>query len=74
MKTIQTAEEFIKGKEFSISSIQNMMIEFAKLHVTAALKQASESAEINGYALQFVSEDSIMKHTILEAYPLDNIK
>jgi hypothetical protein len=42
------------------------MIEFAKLHVEAALKEANEKAIMTGYV------DS--GQTILTAYPLTNIK
>lgn len=43
--------------------VQQAMIEFAKLHVEAALKQASE-----------VIGDYGERDLILNAYPLDNIK
>lgn len=47
------------------------MIEFAKLHVEAALKEASKNGSIiptarNGHYIN--------KNSILNAYPLDNIK
>jgi len=49
-----------------------IMIEFAKLHVEAALKEASEKATVyadeGGYS-EFVDEQSI-----LSSYSLDNIK
>jgi hypothetical protein len=49
-----------------------IMIEFAKLHVEAALKAASEKATVyadeGGYS-EFVDEQSI-----LNSYSLDNIK
>lgn len=79
MKKIPTAEEFVMEKPFSISSIHQSMIEFAKLHVDAALKAASikvmvrtsttypDGAEMN--IIQYVDENSILK-----AYPLENIK
>jgi len=85
MKQIPEAEEIIlkhcntKTNDYgtffsSISDIQcrDAMIEFAKLHVEAALKEASEKAIVyadeGGYS-EFVDEQSI-----LNAYPLDNIK
>ena len=50
----------------------SIMIEFAKMHVEAALKEASEKAIVyadeGGYS-EFVDEQSI-----LNAYPLTNIK
>ena len=54
------------------------MIDFAKLHVEAALKEASENAKIrydysgntgSEYCDEFVDIDSI-----LNSYPLDKIK
>ena len=61
------------------------MIEFAKLHVEAALKAASEKVRLTDFAYEFLQEgayedadgnkvDAIDKDTILNAYPLDNIK
>lgn len=44
-----------------------MMIEFAKTHVTEALKQASEKACIDGNIC-------IIKESITESYPLELIK
>ena len=70
-----TAEEFLKNfneKEGNIdklyydSYVKKSMIEFAKLHVEAALKEANEKAIMTGYV------DS--GQTILNAYPLINIK
>lgn len=58
--------------------IKECMIEFAKLHVEAALKEASVKAEIyydyegntgSEYNTEYVSKESILK-----SYPLDNIK
>ena len=57
----------------------NMMIEFAKMHVTEALKQASEKAELsddsNCYAeAGYCSKTRPCNQSILNAYPLDQIK
>ena len=53
-------------------SIEEVMIQFARLHVTQALKQASENAtakcDPDDYT-PYINSDSI-----LNAYPLDNIK
>lgn len=49
-----------------------IMISFAKLHVEQALKKASEKAQI-----QMDEHDlscSVNKNSILNAYPLNNIK
>jgi predicted AAA+ superfamily ATPase len=71
---ISTAEEFwFKNTGQNINQEEySAMVEFAKLHVEAALKEASEKATVyadeGGYS-EFVDEQSI-----LNAYPLDNIK
>jgi len=45
MKTIPTAREFYDAHDSDDAVV--MMIEFAKLHVEAALKAASKKAELN---------------------------
>jgi len=48
-----------------------------KLYVEAALKAASEKVRLTDFAYEFLQEgadDAIDKETILNAYPLDNIK
>ena len=57
---IITYDDYIKG-----------MIEFAKMHVEEALKQASENAE--SYVIGGLTSD-VDKDSILNAYPLDLIK
>jgi hypothetical protein len=47
------------------------MIEFAKMHVEAALKAASEKAEIVQHCTP--GYDYINENSILNSYPLDNI-
>ena len=69
MKNIPTAQEFLNRDEsgvFNEVDITQTMIEFAKLHVTAALKTAADD----------YSEGSsdIVQESIINAYPLDNIK
>ena len=72
---IPTAEEFLNRDEsgvFNKVDITQAMIEFAKLHVTAALQAASKNAQPTydeGGILGFVD-----KETVLDAYPLTNIK
>jgi hypothetical protein len=90
MEKIPTAEEVIdKMVKFAsvndtinctVYSLSQVMIEFAKLHVEAALKAASEKAKITerkkvidntgGY----VRIPTIYKKHILNAYSLENIK
>ena len=75
MKNLPTAEEFIEQTysfvPFELDQITELMQEFAKIHVEAVLKEASEKAiidyDIGGYS--FVS-----KQSILNSYPLTNIK
>jgi hypothetical protein len=68
---IPTAEKFLRGKPFSIESIHSNMIQFAKLHVEAALKAASEDVELETYGS---FGNSVNKDSILNAYPIENIK
>lgn len=69
MSKIPTAEHFLHKEGFDMlfdgDRITGKMIEFAKLHVEAALKQASE--EVN---LPYKERTKF----ILNAYPLTNIK
>jgi len=76
---IPSAEEFWMDKTGNTPNQEEFtaMIEFAKLHVEAALKEASEKASLTDFAWEFLQEgayDAIDKDTILNAYPLDNIK
>ena len=80
---IPTAEEFIINREVKqgflltnnteeLNDIVKSHIEFAKLHVEEALKAAAEQAEIeNDWDNQ---KGNISKDSILNAYPLENIK
>ena len=74
-----TAELILTGKETYDSEYPTVskydaleaMIEFAKLHVTEALKEASEKAEIEDLSY----DDRIVNvKSILNAYSLENIK
>ena len=83
MEKIPTAEDFLwnggiitQGDTEPYGKLPNnkvplVMIEFAKLHVEAALKAASENATsyVIGGLTSEVDEDSV-----LNAYPLENIK
>jgi hypothetical protein len=89
MEKLPTAEELILktgSNEFwdNFSEVkkqlENAMIEFAKLHVEAALKAAGENAKITerkkvidntgGY----IRIPTIYKKHILNSYPLKNVK
>lgn len=89
MKTILRAEEFISQYELGntgkvdIQDAQEALIEFAKLHVQAALKEASEKVKMKDINEDCHYEDEdgnypeIMvfdRDAILNAYPLNNIK
>ena len=50
-------------------NIKKAMIEFAKMHVKEALKQASEQVYVSDTVFCEIDRDSI-----LNAYPLENIK
>lgn len=62
MEKIPTALELFQTGEFT--KIQDAMIEFAKLHVTAALKTAADEA------ITYCRS----KKSVINSYPLDNIK
>ena len=71
MSKIPTAEEFYKqttGCVMNHRDVKTAMIEFAKLHVEAALKEAEIAGQNNwGNTKQ-------MKDAVLNAYPLENVK
>lgn len=77
MEKIPTAAEFYQNyieenNNDSHVDTEEMMIEFAKLHVEAALKIASEDAHTKD--VPYTDDVEVDKETILKAYPLDNIK
>jgi hypothetical protein len=74
MEKIPTAKLFRETKLMNSSkpyTEEEIMIEFTKLHVEAALKEASEDVELETYG-NF--GNSVNKDSILNAYPLENIK
>jgi hypothetical protein len=86
-----TAEQYIL-ENFEVNhadkDIQEAMIGFAKYHVEAALKEASEKAYARGKGSSLTTKDKnffytfaghigeieMNKSSILNAYPLQNIK
>lgn len=90
MDKIPTAKEFLSStstlnkrlflkKTEDFDQAVDRMIEFAKLHVQAALKEASEKfkMKIKGDVHELDMNDDWMevdKNSILNAYPLENIK
>ena len=77
MNKIPTAEEFTNRPFGQGRDTQTLMIEFAKLHVEAALREANESAFITNHKAT-LDDDRVYKkideNSILNAYPLTLIK
>jgi hypothetical protein len=77
MNKTPTAEEFYidfckkrtSTGSFNQTERLGIMIEFAKLHVEAALKEASKNT---GH--HYSNKDWVDKDSILNAYPLEKIK
>ena len=82
-----TAKEFLKilpkDSNWELSSIvENAMIEFAKYHVEQTLKEVSEKARADQEFIDMggefedipIYEAYVIKDSILDAYPLENIK
>jgi hypothetical protein len=71
---IPTAEEFFEQG----GTYPELAIEFAKLHVQAALEEASQKAKITyeywGNTGSEYCDESVDKDSILNSYPLTNIK
>ena len=69
MKNILTAEEFMLDTLESMDQqeVERAMIEFAKMHVEAALKEASKKLNYN-------RDFCNVQKDILNAYPLEKIK
>lgn len=68
---IVTGEEFLNSKGITgiqANTISNWMVEFAKLHVEMALKEAAEIVDME------VEKDFLTKDVILNSYSLTNIK
>lgn len=82
MSKIPTAEELFQDRIFSEfdAITTELMIEFAKLHVQKALLFASNSAQLeqNGEIYDYFDDPegdvTVNKESILNSYPLENIK
>lgn len=66
MNKIPTAREFYDSHESDDTVV--MMIDFAKLHVEAALKEAAKNVT------HYEDTVDINKQSIIKAYSLNNIK
>jgi len=71
-----TAKEFYRTEFEKNDDLYNAMIEFAKMHLKNAAEAQCKNARIRIIKLQDGNPDIIEvdKDSILEAYPLDNIK
>jgi hypothetical protein len=58
----------------TFSNVEKLMIEFAKLHVEAALKEVIENAESVYDSEEDCFINAVDSDSILNAYPLTNIK
>lgn len=75
MEKIITAEQFLKENNVvgMTDLLTPIMIEFAKLHVEAALKVASKNARLKELEVH-LSDGSVDKYSILNSYSPENIK
>lgn len=72
-----TAEEFKRMHPKYVTnevSVETLMIEFAKMHVEAALKEASDNVDYETDGQEHITDVWIDKDSILNSYSLDNIK
>jgi len=80
MEKIPTAEEFMrtfttgKTEETPQEYVQDMLIAFAKLHVEAALKEASVKTYKASIGHGNVYHTESARDSILKSYPIENIK
>ena len=77
MSKIPTVEELLKGRTWKNGMnlkerIHESMIEFAKLHVEAAIKACIEDAP-SGSSTDTVSYEDVVE-ALKDSYPLTNIK
>jgi hypothetical protein len=78
---LPTAEDFFIDNKlipfhtdsFHMKEINKIIIEFAKLHVEAALKEASEKAYYRDFN-EYVCRSEENRQSILNSYSLTNIK
>lgn len=88
--SIPTAEEFLKNykndsdhyadQDYSEDRLVRALQEFTKLHLEKCKKEISEKVKLKGQLADFdckfqeSNSDGIDKDSILNAYPLENIK
>jgi hypothetical protein len=77
---VYITQDDVEDVHSSVGSVTDVMIEFAQLHVQAALKVASENATVTPIDHEEISEGSfrpiwgVDDDSILNSYPLSNIK
>jgi len=86
MRTIPPAETFIinkldetqpnSNKPPTPKQVEEWMIEFAKMHVTEALKEAKETLLVKAYCniCNSGSEIDFLESSILDSYPLHRVE
>ena len=67
---MKTAAEFFDEGNFN--NVTDMLIEFAKMHVQEALKQALESIPCLGSSTDIANYEEV-EEAVLNSYPLENI-
>ena len=70
---IPTAEEFCNDMRYVTYSLDEKLITFAKMHVEEALKEA-EKETVKHISKTILELNMYNKNSILNAYPLENIK
>ena len=70
--------EFFFQEKYLETPFVQIGLDFARLHVEAALKAAAENAETETYGVWgfegWMDDYRVDKNSILNSYPLDNIK
>lgn len=85
MSKIPTISDYLKsiynegsgpgGNSYNEGDVERIMIEFAKLHVEAALKEVIDKIEMGvEYDTDGIAYPILEEESILNAYPLENIK
>ena len=70
---MKTAKEFLKDAPNNGKYWEDILIEFAKMHVQAALKEALESIPCLGSSSDMATYEEV-EDAVLNAYPLTLIK
>ena len=78
LKNIRSAKDLKENIDFTIKDIEKAMVSFAKNHVEMALKEACRNATANvknhRYGMREWTTNDVNSWSIINAYPLENIK